>query len=119
MVCPYEVISMTPPPKTADSQPKFKRHWFLRTLPFIGHKFEGNHDVGAPAQADEPSTVVSALRQKPVQGKAIKCDLCAGLPFEACVYNCPTQAIGRVNPETLLTGGRRDTKDAVTGARNL
>ncbi|MCB9832752.1 MAG: cyclic nucleotide-binding domain-containing protein [Planctomycetes bacterium] len=33
--------------------------------------------------------------------KAIKCDLCAGLPFEACVYNCPCSAISRQNPEAL------------------
>ncbi len=33
--------------------------------------------------------------------KAIKCDLCAGLPFEACVYNCPYAAIERYTPEEI------------------
>ena len=37
-----------------------------------------------------------------VMAKAIKCDLCAGLPFEACVYNCPTYAIDRRRPEDLF-----------------
>ena len=37
-----------------------------------------------------------------VNGKTIKCDLCAGLPFEACVYNCPTTAILRKEPQSLF-----------------
>jgi Fe-S-cluster-containing hydrogenase component 2 len=41
-----------------------------------------------------------------VAGKTIKCDLCAGLPFEACVYNCPTTAILRREPQSLF-GGKR------------
>ncbi|MCI0652538.1 MAG: cyclic nucleotide-binding domain-containing protein [Planctomycetes bacterium] len=99
--CPYGVIAMTPPPPAMDYQPRFKRHWFLQTLPFIGHKFAGNHPVGkAAAKAEQP--VVSALRGTKVSGKAVKCDLCAGLPFQACVYNCPASAISRVNPEDIF-----------------
>lgn len=30
--------------------------------------------------------------------KAIKCDFCAGMPFEACVYSCPCGAIERLDP---------------------
>ncbi|MCA8959111.1 MAG: cyclic nucleotide-binding domain-containing protein [Planctomycetes bacterium] len=98
--CPYDVISLTPPP-TDGKEPKFKRNWFLRTLPFIGKRFEGNrpcsgHEGGA---ARELAGGYSGVR---VSAKAIKCDLCAGLPFEACVYNCPTRAIYRVSPEELV-----------------
>ena len=55
----------------------------------------------------EPSGEASSViniggEEVPVDGKAIKCDLCAGLPFEACVYNCPTSAISRRAPEDLF-----------------
>lgn len=98
--CPYGVISMTPPPPTADAEPRFKRRWFLQTVPFIGKYFAGNTAVETVEATEEP--VRAALRGTKVRGKAVKCDLCAGLPFEACVYNCPCSAISRVNPERLF-----------------
>jgi len=104
--CPYGVISMTPPPTAGATEPAFKRHWFLQTIPFIGNKFAGSHPdkkkCASTPESDEKA--VGALRGVESRGKAIKCDLCAGLPFEACVYNCPTQAIIRMNPERVLTG---------------
>ena len=50
-----------------------------------------------PVEAEAPKG-----KQMP---KAIKCDLCAGLPFEACVYNCPCDAISRRSPEALSSIG--------------
>ncbi len=104
--CPYGVISMTPPPSAGATEPVFKRHWFLQTIPFIGKKFAGSHpDKSKHSAEPKPDEkAVGALRGVESRGKAIKCDLCAGLPFEACVYNCPTQAIIRMNPERVLTG---------------
>ncbi|HUR28741.1 MAG TPA: hypothetical protein VM509_11185, partial [Planctomycetota bacterium] len=52
--------------------------------------------------AAKPADPVLSARGEKVQGKSIKCDLCAGLPFEGCVYNCPTSAISRVNPADLF-----------------
>ncbi len=107
--CPYGVISMTPPPRAGETEPSFQRHWFLQTIPFIGKRFGGSHR--ADAKKDEGTSeekAVGKLRGVESRGKAIKCDLCAGLPFEACVYNCPTQAIVRINPEKVLTG--RDSR---------
>ena len=31
-----------------------------------------------------------------------KCDRCEGLPFEACVYNCPCNAISRRAPSEVF-----------------
>jgi Fe-S-cluster-containing hydrogenase component 2 len=100
---------MTPPPPAGATEPMFKRHWFLQTIPFLGKKFRGSHPAtkGAGTAVPEGGRAVGALRGKESMGKAIKCDLCAGLPFEACVYNCPTQAIVRINPEKVLTGRDR------------
>lgn len=109
LACPYGVISMTPPPAPGASEPVFERHWFLQTIPFLGNRFRGSHP--AKAKGAEPAAAegkaVGKLRGVEARGKAVKCDLCAGLPFEACVYNCPTQAILRVNPERVLTGEDR------------
>ncbi len=100
--CPYGVISMTPPPIVPGEKPKYKRHWFLQTLPFVGKYFTGSRPAVMMPEIKEEHPNVGALRGAKVQGKAIKCDLCEGLPFEACVYNCPTDAIGRENPEQLF-----------------
>ncbi len=57
----------------------------------------------------EPAAEEEAPRGKQMP-KAIKCDLCAGLPFEACVYNCPCDAIARRSPEALsVIGGSRNS----------
>ena len=84
-----------------------RRHWFLETIPFFGKYFAGSRPVGEPragTQDEDSEAPLGALRGDRVEGKAVKCDLCAGLPFEACVYNCPTSAILRVNPERLFLG---------------
>jgi len=99
--CPYGVIRLVenqppaPPPPT-----------FFQSLPLIGRLF------GTPAlppvasfgasDADKPRTAGAGGKLTPVAGKTIKCDLCAGLPFEACVYNCPTTAITRREPQSLF-----------------
>jgi CRP-like cAMP-binding protein/Fe-S-cluster-containing dehydrogenase component len=82
--CPYDVIRMTPPPAPKPPEPE-GAYSLLRRLPGIGAWF------GRRCSPEEP-----AKPAKVAGGKAIKCDLCAGLPFEACVYNCPCSAIKRV-----------------------
>jgi len=102
--CPYGVIRLVeskPPPKPQPS--------FFQTLPVIGKLF-GTPEappVEAPAVGDDgeevkPRSIGAGGKVSPVNGKTIKCDLCAGLPFEACVYNCPTTAILRKEPQSLF-----------------
>ncbi len=107
--CPYGVIRLVEPKPLPPPPPSF-----LQTLPLVGRWF------GAPAAAApeptpaaaaaatladddaKPRTVGAGGKLSPVAGKTIKCDLCAGLPFEACVYNCPTTAILRKEPQSLF-----------------
>lgn len=102
--CPYGVIRLIekkPPPQARPS--------FLQSLPLVGKLF------GAPAAPEQPAvttddsgepvkprSVGAGGKVSPINGKTIKCDLCAGLPFEACVYNCPTTAILRKEPQSLF-----------------
>jgi len=99
--CPYGVIRLVEPFDPAAKKADFERHW-LASIPFFGRLFGGES-----AGAGTPPTQVTNIggSEVPVGGKTIKCDLCAGLPFEACVYNCPTSAIHRRAPESLF-GGR-------------
>ena len=100
--CPYGVIRLVeakplPPPKPT----------FLQSLPLLGKLFGEPEQPPAPATAAEgedvkPRSVGAGGKVSPVNGKTIKCDLCAGLPFEACVYNCPTEAIKRKEPQSLF-----------------
>lgn len=102
--CPYGVIRLIeskPPPKAQPS--------FFQSLPLIGKLFgePAAPEVPAPAldsdgQPVKPRSVGAGGKVSPVNGKTIKCDLCAGLPFEACVYNCPTTAILRKEPQSLF-----------------
>ena len=69
--------------------------------------------AAAPAASAAPAVAGETMRSAgaggkltAVAGKTIKCDLCAGLPFEACVYNCPTTAILRREPQSLFGGTR-------------
>ena len=101
--CPYGVIRLienqpaAPPPPT-----------FFQSLPLIGKLFGTPAAPPAAAfgtsDADKPRTAGAGGKLTPVAGKTIKCDLCAGLPFEACVYNCPTTAIVRREPQALFDG---------------
>jgi Fe-S-cluster-containing hydrogenase component 2 len=112
MGCPYNVIRMTPPP---DQMAAPQDVSVLATLPLIGHWFRskscGTSDAAATKPADATKRADGAPlkqfnkvtgREETVSGKAIKCDLCAGMPFEACVYNCPCSAILRVAPEDVF-----------------
>jgi len=99
--CPYGVIRYTPPPGSAPIVPEEN---FLETIPFIGHLFKKAAPAAAAAgvapEVKKADPILSARGEK-VQGKSIKCDLCAGLPFEGCVYNCPTSAISRKDPTAI------------------
>lgn len=94
--CPYGVIRLVEP------KPLPQPRTFLQSLPLVGRWF-GGAPAGAGGEAAMPTHSVGAGgKQSPVGGKTIKCDLCAGLPFEACVYNCPTTAILRKQPQQLF-----------------
>jgi CRP-like cAMP-binding protein/Fe-S-cluster-containing hydrogenase component 2 len=107
--CPYGVIRMTQPLEASPYASEVSR---LAGLPLIGHWFRskacstpGPAGTAAPAREEgAPIKQFNRLtgREETVAGKAIKCDLCAGMPFEACVYNCPCSAILRVVPEALF-----------------
>ncbi len=97
--CPYNVIRMTDPPK---EDRRAESPSILAELPLLGRLFKPAHACGG--KSDAPASRVHKVtgREENVAGKAVKCDLCAGLPFEACVYNCPCSAIERVAPEALF-----------------
>lgn len=102
--CPYGVIRLIeskPPPKPEPN--------FFQSLPVIGKLFGTPEQPEVPQVATDesgepvkPRSVGAGGKVSPVNGKTIKCDLCAGLPFEACVYNCPTTAILRKEPQDLF-----------------
>lgn len=100
--CPYGVIRLVepaPPPKPIESA--------LASLPLIGHWFRRPAPAApAPVVAGDVGCKTGSAgvgaKITQVTGKTIKCDLCAGLPFEACVYNCPTAAITRRQPQSLF-----------------
>lgn len=98
--CPYGVIRLVEPaPTPAPIQP------LLAKLPWVGRFFQR---PPAPAVASpQTGSCGAGGKVSQVTGKTIKCDLCAGLPFEACVYNCPTAAIVRSEPQRLFDRGRR------------
>ena len=95
--CPFDVIRMANLAtlgKSAEAAPGL-----LQRIPLLNRFFAPRTPAPAPAPA-EP-----ARKAGPIELKAVKCDLCAGLPFEACIYNCPCNAIRRVPPEELLQQG--------------
>jgi Fe-S-cluster-containing hydrogenase component 2 len=108
--CPYDVIRMT----GFDVLDEAREPSVLARLPLIGSLFRPKVTKQAPATKPSPEPAAApagavrmqanalAGREVKVPGKAIKCDLCAGMPFEACVYNCPCGAILRVEPEALF-----------------
>lgn len=97
--CPYNVIRMTDPPKDG---PREQSPSLLADIPLLGRWFKPAHACGDKAPAAASKTHKVTGREENVAGKAVKCDLCAGMPFEACVYNCPCSAIERVAPEALF-----------------
>jgi Fe-S-cluster-containing dehydrogenase component/CRP-like cAMP-binding protein len=95
--CPYGVIRMSDPQLAAPKPRGLSAGSLLRRL------------FGLVERAPEPVRSEGKLftleiggEKSEVQGKTVKCDLCAGLPFQACVYNCPTTAITRRTPESLF-----------------
>ena len=100
--CPYGVIRLVENQPPAPPPPSF-----FQSLPLIGRWFGSPAAATSSAPAasgDKPRTAGAGGKLTPVAGKTIKCDLCAGLPFEACVYNCPTTAITRRQPQSLFDG---------------
>lgn len=91
--CPYDVIRLTEPP---DPDAKESGSW-LGKLPLLGNLFS-QPASRAPLTAAERGY----YKEQEVKGKAVKCDRCEGLPFEACVYNCPCGAIERVPPSMIF-----------------
>lgn len=96
--CPYGVIRLVEPaPPPAPIQSVFA------SLPLIGSWFRRQPPVASPAgAAAKTGSCGVGAKITQVTGKTVKCDLCAGLPFEACVYNCPTTAITRRQPQSLF-----------------
>ncbi len=92
--CPYGVIRMahilTEEEAAADREARSP--W--RSIPLIGPLIQKRAASKKAGEGDEAP-------KKAGKAKAIKCDLCAGLPFEACVYNCPCGAIARRSPTAL------------------
>ncbi|MCZ6597112.1 MAG: cyclic nucleotide-binding domain-containing protein [Planctomycetota bacterium] len=107
--CPYGVIRMadlTPAKRTTSP---YGGPRLLEGIPLLGRLFAGVGKAAAKAEAkaeDGLERVSKRTGRKVKDKKAIKCDLCAGLPFEACVYNCPCHAIERRDPESLFEHGR-------------
>ncbi len=100
--CPYGVIRLVEPaPPPPPIQP------LLASVPLLGRWFR--RDTPPPAAdggAVKTGSAGAGAKVSQVTGKTIKCDLCAGLPFEACVYNCPTTAITRREPQSLFDARR-------------
>ena len=90
--CPYGVIRMAD--MLTEDADEYSES-ILTSIPLIGHLF-------AKKPAPPPMVDAAPGAKKEREMKAIKCDLCGGLPFEACVYNCPCTAIQRVSPERLV-----------------
>ena len=91
--CPYGVIRLHEPEPLPQASPG---PWY-RNLPLVGSWL---HQPEPTAPTAKVMNVGGNVEK--VKAKTVKCDLCAGLPFEACVYNCPTSAIRRRAPETLF-----------------
>jgi Fe-S-cluster-containing hydrogenase component 2 len=92
--CPYDVIRMTRPDAPAAAGGLWES--------LFGRFFPKSEEPEAPAVEDPDAICRGKSAKEGATPQAVKCDLCAGLPFQACVYNCPTSAIGRRNPSDLL-----------------
>ncbi len=92
--CPYGVIRMAHVLTPAEQSAQQPSIW--ESIPLLNKLIKPKP---VEVMADSP-------KGKPM-AKAIKCDLCAGLPFEACVYNCPCDAIARRSPEAISGIGNR------------
>lgn len=95
--CPYDVIRLTAPPDVDDEA---DTSWW-QELPLL------KSFLSKPERPQLTAAERGYYKEQEVRGKAVKCDRCEGLPFEACVYNCPCGAIERVPPSLLFEGGPR------------
>ena len=96
--CPYGVIRMAHLITPEEEAASRAEHSIWRQIPLVSKFFDifgRKPEAAAAAPAAEPAKAAGN------KSKAIKCDLCAGLPFEACVYNCPCGAISRQSPTEL------------------
>lgn len=93
--CPYDVIRLTAPP---DPNAKESTSWW-QELPLLKSL------LTKPERPQLSAADRGYYKEQEVKGKAVKCDRCEGLPFEACVYNCPCGAIERVPPSLLFDNG--------------
>lgn len=99
--CPYGVIRMATLTEPGGEE-RETRSWFARMLPFIPRRKKASAEAEPPDDGAEEAEAEKPKKPKKPDKKAIKCDLCAGLPFEACVYNCPCGAISRVDPADIV-----------------
>jgi len=90
--CPYDVIRLTAPPEPEGVE---EPSWVSK-IPGLGALFSKK----TPAPKVEVDR--GYFKEQEVKGKAVKCDRCEGLPFEACVYNCPCGAIERIPPSLIF-----------------
>lgn len=90
--CPYDVIRLTEPAGAAADEGQGS---FLSQIPVIGKLL-------AKASESAGEAPRGFHKDAEAQGRAVKCDRCEGLPFEACVYNCPCNAISRRAPSEVF-----------------
>lgn len=90
--CPYDVIRLTDP-----GGAQAENESMLARIPILGKLLRQ-----ADSPKEEPRRGVGFHKPGEVKGRAVKCDRCEGLPFEACVYNCPCGAIERKEPSVLF-----------------
>jgi CRP-like cAMP-binding protein/Fe-S-cluster-containing dehydrogenase component len=106
--CPYDVIRLTAPP---NPEAEVTQNWLGR-IPLIG-KWMPQSERAAPLSSAERGY----HREQAVTGKAVKCDRCEGLPFEACVYNCPCGAIERITPALIFDSGLVEMATQISGSK--
>ncbi len=112
--CPYDVIRMTHPQDDFSATDVAKdagvrQSWLGKLAGLMGKK----SPVAAEPVEEEAAEVEemrAAYSDQVVRGKAVKCDRCEGLPFEACVYNCPCGAIERRDPGDIFALFNSSTK---------
>ncbi|MCA9323409.1 MAG: cyclic nucleotide-binding domain-containing protein [Planctomycetes bacterium] len=92
--CPYGVIRMAHLLDEAEEAQFQAENSIWRSIPIVGSLLR-KRAAAAVVEGEEEAPKSAG------KAKAIKCDLCAGLPFEACVYNCPCGAIARRSPTAL------------------